>query len=153
MKIFETRFPHIRFQKTIMKIITSQSRRIVHSFFCGFARAVFRRHFFGRKIDMRRIGQLFHRFGKCQIFHFLQKGENSPAGMAAETIKEAAIGRHGKRRRTFMMKRAASPIPVSLFLQRNVRRNHIHDIDTVPHAFNQIRRYPHTKPLITLRNH
>ena len=151
-KIRKALLSHIRLQKAAVEIIGGKRRRLHHRRRFRFPLAILRRHLLGRQLDVRHLGQLFHRFVKGNIFHFLEKRKHIPAHMTAEAVEHPAIRRHGKRRGLLMMKRAATPVAISFFLQRHIRRDHVLDASALPHAINDIRRYPHICPPSKIKN-
>ena len=80
---------------------------------------------------MGSLRQLPQRLGKGDVFHFLHKSKDIPAGVATEAVEELPVPIHGKGRRLFAVERAAGPIGTAPFLEGNIAGNNLDNIGAV----------------------
>ena len=77
------------------------------------------------------VGKLSDRFrvGEPLVAH--HKADGASCGAAAETLKKLLLGIHGKRRRLFLVKRAAGHVVFSGLFKRHNLVDHLHDVNAV----------------------
>ena len=88
-----------------------------------------------RNIELFRL-----QFDCLEIGDVLDKREELeyvPSDVTAETIKKSLLGNYRKRRRVLVVKRAASPITVSFFLQCNIGGNDGNDVGICTYALDK----------------
>jgi hypothetical protein len=74
------------------------------------------------------LGEQGHSFGKGEPFIFHEETNGIAMGVAAETIIDLLVGADRKRRRLFLMKGAAGPVVLPLFLQGHPGIDEAHQI-------------------------
>lgn len=91
-----------------------------------------------RNGDVGPFGQNAQGFGERHILYLFHKGEDVPAGMAAETVEKLLFPVDGKGRCLFPVERTAGPIGTAPFLEGNVAGDDIHNIGAVLHFLFEI---------------
>ena len=81
---------------------------------------------------MQLIRQKPHRLRKIQPFDFHDELNHTAAGLTAEAVIQLLFRIHGKGSGLFPMKRAQTPIAMSVLLQRDIAGYNLHNISPCP---------------------